>query len=181
MLEYLCKIGTLIKANFSWNRNHSPSQSATAKSKNGSAVINQGDYSPVQIAEGDIHNYPAASRNSIDYAKAWNDLIAAFSPESCQKWIDQINDPRQQMHLDTNVSGTIKWLSNLFRQASPDATNPCAKSYVELHERAVTAAEEFCHSRDATKFQADWTKLRDELMSIKLFLVDVQHWKINPK
>lgn len=167
MLEQLLKIGTFLKAKFSWTRIASSNSKVSAKSKNGNAAASTGDGSPVQIAEGDIYNI-STNITAIDNAEAWGLLIDCFSDECIDRLIEDIKNPKAQVHMKNyNGPGKKKWITGKFKKIPMHAKDPKAQVLVEIKTNAIKSLDDFINTKDEDSFREVWCSLRDELISLK--------------
>lgn len=165
MFKYICeKLGL----NLSSERNKSPNLKAIAKSKHEKAAATTGNYSPIQMPEGDINiinTYP--SLLAIDDYKSWEELLQCFSDRTTNLIIDNYTKDRRIGKDLESAFGWQKYLTGKFDKIQIYQKDLCAKAFVNTKTKSKEALNSFMHSKNCEQFKEAWFSFREELAFIR--------------
>lgn len=165
MFKYICeKLGL----NFSSERNQSPNLRAIAKSSHGNAAATTGNYSPIQMPDGDINIINTSPTVlAVDDYKSWEELLQCFSDRTTNIIIDNYtNDRRIGKDLE-NAFGWQKYLIRKFDKIQIFQKDIRANAFINIKTKTIEALYSFMHSKNCEQFKLTWLSFCEELTSIR--------------
>ena len=165
MLKYICeKLGL----NFSSERNQSPNLKAVAKSNHEKAAATTGNYSPIQMPEGDINiinTYPSVL--AVDDYKSWEELLQCFSDRTTNLIIDNYTKDRRIGKDLESAFGWQKFLIGKFDKIQIFQKDIRANAFINVKTKTIEVLNSFMHSKNCEQFKVTWFSFREELFSIR--------------
>jgi hypothetical protein len=106
--------------------------------------------------------------NALEDSESWENLIGCFSKSCAQKIVNDIMDPRMQLHMkDHNGPGKKKWLTEKFRKVPVAAGDPRATTFITLKKKSLESLDLLINNKDENKFHQEWDLYHNELVSIR--------------
>lgn len=165
MFKYICeKLGL----NLSSERNQSPNLKAVAKSKHGQAAVTTGNYSPIQMPEGDINiinTYPPVL--AVDDHKSWEELLQCFSDRTINIIIDNYTKDRRIGKDLESAFGWRQFLIKKFDKIHIFQKDLHANAFVNIKTKSLDTLNSFMDSKNSEQFKQAWFSFREELASIR--------------
>jgi hypothetical protein len=165
MFKYICeKLGF----NFSSERNQSPNPKAVAKSKYEKAAATTGNYSPIQMLEGDINIINTSPTVlAVDDHKSWEELLQCFSDRTINMIIDNYTKDRRIAKDLENAFGWQKYLIGKFDKIQIFQKDIRANAFINIKTKTIEALNSFMYSKNCEQFKLTWLSFREELASIR--------------
>jgi hypothetical protein len=165
MFKYICdKLGF----NFSSERNQSPNLKAIAKSKHGKAATTTGNYSSIQMPDGDINNINISPTVlALDDHKSWEELLHCFSDRTTNMIIDNYTKDRRIGKDLESAFGWQKHLIGKFDKIQIFQKDGRANAFINVKTKTIEALSLFMHSKNCEQFKLAWLSFREELSSIR--------------
>lgn len=165
MFKYICeKLGL----NLSSERNQSPNLKAVAKSKHGKAAATTGNYSPIQMPEGDINIINAhSSVRAVDDHTSWEELLQCFSDRTINIIIENYTKDRRIGKDLESAFGWRQFLIKKFDKIHIFQKDIHANAFVNIKAKSIETLNSFMNSKNSEQFKQAWFSSREELTSIR--------------
>lgn len=165
MFKYICE---KLAFYFSLERNQSPNLKAIAKSKREKAAATTGNYSPIQMPDGDINiinTFPTVL--AVDDYKSWEELLQCFSDRTTNMIINNYTKDRRIGKDLENAFGWQKCLTGKFDKIQIFQKDIRANAFIKIKTETIEALNAFMNSKNCEQFKQTWPSLRERLSSIR--------------
>ncbi len=105
--------------------------------------------------------------NALENSESWENLVQCFSSECAQRIVNDITDPRMQMHMkDFNGPGKKKWLTEKFKKIPLNLGDSRATTFIEAKKNALEALDALINTKNESTFKDAWASLHKVLLSL---------------